>query len=152
MKKNIFRIFITSMVFVTIALPLRPNVCRAEKISDYDLIMKLEYSCYQGMITSVSSAGDYLVLSSQKRICLVDVSYKGSVFFTAILSGDNDLVDAARLKPGDWVLVWGGGLRGDAVAAKDIFLLSGRLSDGELKDFIQKRSLKSWHKEVFLIN
>ena len=70
MKKNIFRIFITSMVFVTIALPLRPNVCRAEKISDYDLIMKLEYSCYQGMITSVSSAGDYLVLSSQKRICL----------------------------------------------------------------------------------
>ncbi len=152
MKKNIIRIFIASIVLVTMIVPLQPNVSRAEKISDYGLIMKLEYSCYQGMITSIGSAGDYLVLSSQKRIWLVDVSYRGNIFSTAIHSGGNILVDTAGLKPGDWVLVWGGGLRGDAVAAKDIFLLSGRLSDRELKDFIREKSLKTWHKEVYLIN
>lgn len=137
--------FLFSMSAAAIFLFSTPS--SAGKISDYGYIMKTEYASHQGVVTSIGSDGDSLIVSGRK-IWLVDVSYQGSTFATAFFSESGTAVDFGRIDVGSQVYVFGGGRRDNEIAAKDIFLLNGRLSDSEFRDFPMKKALRTWKSEV----
>ena len=119
----------------------------AGKISDYEYIMKTEYASHQGVVTSIGSDGDYLLVSGRK-IWLVEISHQGSTFATEFFSESGTAVDFGRIEVGRQVYVFGGGRRDNEIAAKDIFLLDGKLSDREFREFPMNKALRTWKSEV----
>jgi hypothetical protein len=147
MMKHSMNGWVFSLLVAAAAILFTSASSYAGKISDYEYIMRTEYASHQGVITSISPAGDNLVVADRK-VWLVDVGYSGSTFATVVHNGDGTVIDFGRLHVGDRVYVFGGGRRDNEIAAKDIFLLDGKLSDKEFREFPREKSLRTWKSEV----
>lgn len=145
--KHYMQACFSSLVMIMVIAAASEGICRAGKISDFDYLMKTEYSAHQGMVTSISPAGDYVIVS-ERKIWFVETLYNGSTFATEVHDSDGSLIDMSRLKRGDWVYVFGGGRRNNEIAAKDIFILPGKLSEKDFNDFTRTRSLRTWKSEI----
>jgi hypothetical protein len=99
----------------------------AGKITDYECIMKTEYASHQGTVTSLGRTGDCFAVSG-RRIRLAKVNCQGSAQATAVHDESGKVADSGRLDAGGRVYVFGGGRRDNGIAARDIFLLKGKLS------------------------
>lgn len=121
----------------------------AGKVSDFDYIVRTEYALHQGMVTFISKASDYLIVS-ERKVELVEVAHKGNVFATRIHDNDGSSISLKNLEIGTWVYVFGGVRKENGIAAKDIYVLPGKLSEKALNDFAGEKLLRTWKSEVYL--
>jgi hypothetical protein len=154
MMKHTARIIIAAFVIAVAAIPFASGVCDAKKISDYNQVMGMEFAHIQGPITAISPAGDYLMLHHVK-LYLVEAASGGRILATAIYGKNGDEIDLGDLRVGDWLYVYAGavGSSGSAdgnmeLAAKEINVVSGKMSKADRKSFNRKKPSRSWKKEL----
>jgi hypothetical protein len=116
------------------------GICSATTTPQY--MTDWEYVAYQGQIKEVSAAGGYIIVADVKVLLANNFVYKGNQCTTSVSSFKGKDLGIEDLSVGKWVLVWGPALKGDRIAAKDIYILSGPLSDKDLQKYIQ--SFQKW--------
>ena len=119
------------------------GICSAEDVRKPTYYMTgWEHVGYQGQITEIGVKGDYIIVSGVKVLLVEDFMYEGKKYMTSIKDTKGKDVGAEALGVGKWVLVWGAGLQGDTIMAKDIKISSGRLSEKDQMQYFL--SLPKW--------
>lgn len=154
MTENTAKIIVAVVLVAIGAIPVASGVCEAKKVSDYNLIMGMEYSPAQGQITGLSRSGDYVAVPGAK-IFLVESASGGKTFATTIHGRNGEVIAFDDLRTGDWIYAFAGamgyenGPEGTArAAAKDIYVIPRKMSMPELVNFTNKVSAKSWKVEM----
>lgn len=119
------------------------QVCIAEKISDYPLMMQWEYTMFIGNITDISPHKDYIVASGRK-IYFVDTKQSGNIYRTRFRDPNGDEIGFEKIESGKWIFAWGGVLRDNSIGAKDIVLLPGKIKLKERNQFPALKDLQKW--------
>jgi hypothetical protein len=145
---RIARIAVISAVLATAIITAAPGVSVAKKTNDYIQVMKMEFAHIQGEVTGKSPEGDYLIVSDRKVYLVEATSAHGKKLATAFYNPRGDVITFGDVKVGDQVYVNAGALRDNDVAAKDVFVIDGKMTDSQMRRFSHDKKMKSWRKEV----
>jgi hypothetical protein len=138
--------FIMWTVIALAAVAALPGVSDAKKLTDYNVIMNMEFGFEQGVVTAKSPQGDYLSVSG-RNVFVVEYKVGLKNIATSFYDLKGNPITFDDVKVGDNVCVYGGALKDDTRAAKDIFITSGRLTGAKRKAFVKEKKLKPWAEE-----
>jgi hypothetical protein len=137
------RILVISGIIAPAAVVALPGAGEARKLTDINVIRNMEYGIEQGYVTSKSPRGDYFAIS---RRTMFVVEYKAFNIATVFYSLEGKPITFNDMKVGDYVLVYGGALKDDTRAAKEVFIIPGPLTGEKRKAFLKEKKLKPWYK------
>jgi hypothetical protein len=145
--RHAMKIVLISSAIAMTAVAALPGVSGAAKLTEYNLIMNMEFGYDQGVVTAISPKGDYFSVNG-RTMFLVECTDGGASIATSFHGLHGEDITLADIKPGDHVLVYGGALKDDTRAAKDVFVTSGKMKASKRKSFTSGKKLKTWRDEL----
>jgi hypothetical protein len=124
-----------------------PGVGEARKLTDYNTITSLEYGYMQGAVTAKSPKGDSFTVNGQIMF-LVEYTGGGEEMVTSFYGPNGEAMGFDELKVGNFVYVYGGALKDDTRAARDVFVTKGKLTPAQRKALFAEKKVKPWKKDI----